>query len=148
MWMTGGGKQHECGYVLKAFLSKTEIDCRKLCCGSEFTASGTGSNISSNPDPDSGFCWPKIEKNTIKKNLPFLSTNAFYLSLGLHEGRPRFRRSLQPRKGNIQMKFINFFLFFWVIFVLLEKDQECGSGSKDPTESGSNRIQNTGRKLL
>jgi hypothetical protein len=48
-------RQHECGYVLKAFLSKTEIDCRKLCCGSEFTASGTGSNISSNPDPDSGF---------------------------------------------------------------------------------------------
>jgi hypothetical protein len=90
----------------------------------------------------------KLKKIQLKKNLPFLSTNAFYLSLGLHEGRPRFRRSLQPRKGNIQMKFINFFLFFWVIFVLLEKDQECGSGSKDPTESGSNRIQNTGRKLL
>jgi hypothetical protein len=28
--------------------------------------------------------------------------NAIYLSLGLHEGRPSYRRSLQPSKENIQ----------------------------------------------
>jgi hypothetical protein len=30
------------------------------------------------------------------------------------------------------------FLFFWVIFALLDPDCESGSGSRDPNESGSN----------
>ncbi len=61
---------------------------------------------------------------------------AIYLSLGLHKGRPRYRRSLQPSKENIQYlktwKFWTFFLFLWVIFALLDPDPdpqfECGSG--------------------
>ena len=38
------------------------------------------------------------------------------------------------------MKFLNFFLLLWVIFALLDPDQdsEYGSGSTDPIEYGSN----------
>jgi hypothetical protein len=38
------------------------------------------------------------------------------------------------------MKFINVFLFLWVIFVLLDPGPDCesGYGSRDPIESGSN----------
>ncbi len=68
--------------------------------------------------------WPKI---------------AIYLSLGLDKGRPRYRRSLQPSKQKIQhLKKINFFLFWWAIFALLDPDRESGYGSRDPIESGSN----------
>jgi hypothetical protein len=39
-----------------------------------------------------------------------------------------------------KLKFINFFLFLWVIFALLDPDPDCesgpGYGSRDPTESG------------
>jgi hypothetical protein len=66
---------------------------------------------------------------------------AIYLSLGLFKGRPSYRRSLQLPKENIQhlkkIKFINFFLFLWVIFAILDPDPDCGSGSRDPIESGS-----------
>jgi hypothetical protein len=33
-----------------------------------------------------------------------------------------------------KMKFINFLLFLWVIFSLLDPDHESGSGSRDPVE--------------
>ncbi len=36
------------------------------------------------------------------------------------------------------MKFLNFFLFLWVIFALLDQDSESESGSTDLIESGSN----------
>jgi hypothetical protein len=54
----------------------------------------------------------------------FGSKTTIYLSLGLHKGRPSYRRSLQLSKENIQqnMKFLNFFLLFWVIFALLDPD--------------------------
>jgi hypothetical protein len=43
-------------------------------------------------------------KKTAKKfvYIFFLSKIAIYLSLGLHKGRPSYRRSLQPSKENIQ----------------------------------------------
>jgi hypothetical protein len=49
-----------------------------------------------------------MTKNLIKKGQMnificlFLSTAAIYLSLGLHEGHPSYRRSLQSSKENIQ----------------------------------------------
>ncbi len=68
-----------------------------------------------NPDPDPGFWWSKIEeKNIVEifKNLCW-SKIAIYLSQGLHNGRPSYRRSLQPSKENIQhFKKWNFFIFF------------------------------------
>jgi hypothetical protein len=44
------------------------------------------------------------------------------------------------KREHQKMKFLNFFLFLWIIFALLDSDPDCesGSGSRDPTESGSN----------
>jgi hypothetical protein len=77
----------------------------------------------------------------------FRIKTTIYLSLGLHEGRPSYRRSPQPSKENIQhfktWTFL-FFQFLWVIFIfaLLDPDQdqdsESGYGSTDLIESGSN----------
>jgi hypothetical protein len=58
--------------------------------------------LNTDPDPirtPGGFWWPKIEKDLqLKKNWSKTS----YLSLGLHKGRPSYRRSLQLSKENIQ----------------------------------------------
>ncbi len=49
------------------------------------------------------------------KNLQLKKTIFFYLSLGLHKGRPSYRRSIQPSKENIQhFKTWNFFTFFYL----------------------------------
>ncbi len=68
------------------------------------------------------FWWPKIEEtNTAEIFLIFFwSKIAIYSSLGLHKGRPSYRRSLQPSTENIQHfkkgNFINFFLLLpsWI----------------------------------
>jgi hypothetical protein len=57
-------------------------------------------------------------KNTTEISSPYLFDikNAIFLSLGLHKGRPSYRRSLQLSIENIQhlkIKFINFFLFLF-----------------------------------
>ncbi len=51
-----------------------------------------------------GFWWPKIGKKfQLKLNYIFFwSKIAIYLSLGLHKGRPSYRRSLQPSKVKIE----------------------------------------------
>ncbi len=55
-------------------------------------------------DPDPVYFWPKIEKYLQLKNKInfFGSKTTIYLSLGLNEGRPIYRRSLQHSKENIQ----------------------------------------------
>jgi hypothetical protein len=53
------------------------------------------------PDPDPGFEDLKLKKITAEKK-KFGSKTTIYLSLGLHKGRPSYRRSLQPSKNNIQ----------------------------------------------
>ncbi len=55
-----------------------------------------------NPDP--GYGWPKLEKKNAENLLVksyFDKKIVIYLSLGLHKGRPSYRRSLQPSKENI-----------------------------------------------
>jgi hypothetical protein len=56
--------------------------------------------------PGSGsrvFMTKKWEQFIAGKNLIFLlSKIAIFLSLGLHKGRPSYRRSLQPSKESIQ----------------------------------------------
>jgi hypothetical protein len=56
----------------------------------------------------------------------FLIKIAMYLSLGLHKGRPRYRRSLQPSKENIQqnMNILYFFSIFVAYFALLHPDPD------------------------
>jgi hypothetical protein len=56
------------------------------------------------PDPDPGFYDRKLKKITAEKKIKFFfgSKTTIYLSLGLHKGRPSYRRSLQPSKENIQ----------------------------------------------
>ncbi len=85
---------------------------KSQCCGSVLIESrsgyGFGSNISSesgsgygsgsNPDP--GFWWPRSTAGNF--SFFFWSQIAIYLSLGLHKGRPSYRRSLAPSKQNIQ----------------------------------------------
>jgi hypothetical protein len=107
---------------------------KNQCCGSGFFDSGFGSSIlaeslNTNPDPDSGFWWPKIGKNyTVLKQklIPIcLMKISFNLSIGLHKGQPSYWRTLQPSKENIQhyMKFLNF-LFLWLMFAFLNPDPD------------------------
>jgi hypothetical protein len=115
---------------------------------------------SKNPDPDPafkakyrsefgsgyrGFDEQKLKILAAEKKINiFGSKIAIHLSLGLHKGRHSYRISLQPSIENIQhfknMKFLNFFLFLWVTFGLLDQDpdSESRSGSTDLIESGSN----------
>ncbi len=79
--------------------------------------------------------------------ISWFSITTLYLSLGLHRGRPSYKRSLQLSKENIQhfkTWFYIFFPLFWVIFALLDSDPdseyESGSGSTDQIESGSNSV--------
>ncbi len=62
-----------------------------------------------------GFYDQKLKTFTgIQKLNIFWSKIAIYLSLGLHKGRPSYRRSLQPSKEKIQhFKTWNFSLFFF-----------------------------------
>ncbi len=65
---------------------------------------------------------------------------AISLSLGLHKGRPSYKRSLQLSKENIQhfeIWYLLIFLLLWVVFALMDPDpdSEYGSGSTDPIES-------------
>ncbi len=80
------------------------------CCGSWFNAdTDPDPEVQVNPDtnPKQGVWWPKIGKK-YSWIIFFWSKTAIYLSLGLHKGRPCYRRSLQPSKENIQH-----FLFFY-----------------------------------
>jgi hypothetical protein len=55
------------------------------------------------PDPDPRFYDQKLKKITAEKKINFFGLKTtIYLSLGLHKGRPSYRRSLQPSKENIQ----------------------------------------------
>ncbi len=70
-----------------------------------------------NTDPDPGVWWPKVSKKiTYGKKLNFSgSKTTIYLSLGLHKGRPSYKRSLHLSK---------FFSTLWVIFALLNPDPD------------------------
>jgi hypothetical protein len=68
-----------------------------------------------------------------------------YLCLGLHEGRPSYKRSFsfQKRTSSTSKHEISyFFLLLRVIFALLDPDPDSeygsGSGSTNLIESGSN----------
>jgi hypothetical protein len=63
-----------------------------------------------------GFDGHKLEKNYSWKKIFFVvDQTTIYLSLGLHKGRPRFQRSLQLSKWNIQhFKTWNFLIFFYL----------------------------------
>ncbi len=102
--------------------------------------------LNTDPDPDPSFWWPEIEKNLQlkKKNIFFLSKTTIYLSLGLHKGRPSYKRSLQLKREHPtlqNLKFLKNFLLLWVIVALLvpDPDSKYGSGSTDLIESGSIR---------
>jgi hypothetical protein len=62
--------------------------------------------------------WTNLEQ---KKMIFLLSKLAIYLSPGLHEGLPSYRRILQPPALK-NMEFLHFFLFTWEIFALLDPD--------------------------
>ncbi len=81
-------------------------------------------NFRLNTDPDPGFWWPKnCTKFTAEIFFYFFgSKTTIYLSLGLHKGRPSYRRSLQLSKENIhhcKHEIFKFFLLLRVIFALL-----------------------------
>ncbi len=91
LWLTNpdpGGPKH----------GDPDSDPEHWYLGSGFSESGSRFRI---------FGWIAIQIRTKnyrrKKNLLFFFIkNGNYLSLGLHNGRPSFRRSLQPSKENIQ----------------------------------------------
>jgi hypothetical protein len=74
------------------------------------------------------------KKFTAKKVDIFKIKIAIYLSLGLHEGSPSYRKSLQPSKENIHhFKTGNFltFSYFRGSFLPFYPDPESGSGCTD-----------------
>jgi hypothetical protein len=75
-------------------------------------------NADPDPEPDPGFWWQKIGKNYSRKQLVFfLYLKLQFLSLGLHKGRPSYRRSLHPFKENTShFKTKIFFTFFLGLF--------------------------------
>jgi hypothetical protein len=50
--------------------------------------------------------------------------------------------SEETSSASKNISFVNFSLFFWVIFAFLDPDPDCESvsGSRDPVESGSNHM--------
>jgi hypothetical protein len=72
-----------------------------------------------------------MTKNWKKFTAENFSKIAIYLILGLHKGRPSYRRSLQPSKENIQ-HFKTFFLFLWVIFAFLDLIESRSNPDPDP----------------
>ncbi len=96
------------GFRIRIDLMRIRIRIQHYC--------GSGFRIRI-PDPDPGFDDLKLEKiYSWKFNLDFFDQKfSICLSLGLHKGRPSYRRSLQPWKENIQhfkrWKFRTFFYF-------------------------------------
>jgi hypothetical protein len=95
-----------------------------------------------NTNSDPGFYDQKSKKINSWK-IFLWSKTTIYLYLGLHKGRPSYKRSLQLSKENIQhFKTWNFIIFslLRVIFALLDPDPDSeygsGSGSTDLIESG------------
>ncbi len=67
----------------------------------------------------------------------FIKKIAIYLSLGLHKGRPSYKRSLRPSKENTQhFKTWNLIFSIFVGFFCPPRS-ESGCGSTDLIESGS-----------
>ena len=125
-----------------------------------FSNCGSGFRIQIT-DPDPGFDDLKFKKFIAGNLISFSwSKIAIYLFLGLHKGRPSYRRSLQPSKENIQYlktwKFWTFFNFCgsflpsWIRIRIrnLNADPDpdpatqinadpCGSGSKTLLQSNA-----------
>jgi hypothetical protein len=82
---------------------------------------GSGSRVSIN----------KILNFTAEKITIFYNKNFNYLSLGLYDGRPSYRRNLQPSKVNIQyFKFFytcGSFLPSWIWNRIKADQNQCGS---------------------
>ncbi len=67
----------------------------------------------------------------------FFYQTTIYLSIGLHKGRPSYKRSLQLSKENIQhVKKLNFLIFSTSVGYFCPPG--TGSGSADLIKSGSN----------
>ena len=69
------------------------------------------------------------KKFTAEKKITFFldQKTSINLSLGLHKGRPSYRRSLQlseETSSTSKHEFLNFFLLLWVIFDLLDPHQD------------------------
>ncbi len=76
------------------------------------------------PDPDPGFWWPKIGKYTSELFYLLLMKNCNFLVPRLPTSKLLEKPSALKREHPAlqKMKFINFFLFLWVIFALLGPD--------------------------
>ncbi len=83
--------------------------------------------LNTDPDPDPVFFYDQKFKKIYSWNF-FSSKTTIYLSLGLHEGRPSYKRRLQLSKENIQhfktWNFLFFFQLLWVNFALLDPDPQ------------------------
>jgi hypothetical protein len=88
-------------------------------------------------DPDPGFDEQKLKKFTVKKNNRncFGSKTTVYLSIGIHKGRPSYKRSLSLSKENIRHSKTWTFLFFSSFVGHFRPPK---SGSTEPIKSGFN----------
>ncbi len=105
----------------------------KQCCGSGFIVSGssiskgTGSRVLMTKMWGKNTAEKLIYLFLIKKKI------AIYLSLGLHKGRPRYRKSVQPSKENIKhFKKLNLITFFNFCELFLPSWIRIQSGSFYP----------------
>jgi hypothetical protein len=89
-------------------------------------------------DPDPAF---QVNPDADRIRIFFWSKIVIYLSLGLLKRTSKLQEKPSALKREHSallknMKFINFFLFLWVVFALLnpDTDLDCKSGSRDLTE--------------
>jgi hypothetical protein len=96
-----------------------------------------------NADPDTGFDDQNLEQIYSRKKIIFIWSNiAFYLSLGLHKGRPSYIRSLHPSEENI-----SHFKITWIFFPFVGLFGPPGSGSRSSRPKWMRiRIRNTAQE--
>jgi hypothetical protein len=101
---------------LKGTQDKFKIEENKLCCGSGFIESRSGSRV---------LIAINCKNIQVKKLYLLLIKNCNLLIPGLHKRCPSYRKSLQPSKELIQL----FFLFLWVNIALLDPDLDPDPGT-------------------
>ncbi len=96
---------HQRDHINRSFFSLRVVDLDSYPVLDPALEGGVADPYSFDTDSDPGLWWPKIEKIYVcEKKLYFWDKKNYtiYLPLGLHKGRPSYKRILQLSKENIQ----------------------------------------------
>jgi hypothetical protein len=67
--------------------------------------------MNADPNPDPGFLRPKTGKEYSRKNIFFYQKIEIYLSLGIHKGRPSYRKPSALKREYPALQNMNFITF-------------------------------------